>query len=104
VVDLWKQFEADMLADSREYTRLTKTSPSRYLQMISENGGAETARILALAPNPGEGFTRAWEHGCLSLTAEYLMIYGRDGSYRTLFDEQALKAASRRLKAYGVEH
>ena len=101
--DVARAFERNMLDDSREYTRVTKTSPSRYLQMINDNGGVETARRLAIHPKFHEGFTRAWEHGCLELTAEYLMAYGRDRSYRSLFDDATLASAERKLKQVGVE-
>ena len=100
--DLERDFERDMLADSKDYTQRTRTSPTRYLQMIGQHGGVETARILALSVAESEGFTRAWEHQCLNLTAEHLMIYGKQGAYQSLFGEEALKAARKRLKAYGV--
>jgi cytochrome P450 len=103
VIDLAAQFERDMLADSREYTKLTKTSPSRYLQMIQSHGAVETARRLACDPSFHEGFTRAWEHHCLNLTAEYLIAYAGNGQYRQLFSDEAVEAARKKLKAVGVD-
>lgn len=87
--DLAGQFEQHLLAVSQEYTEITGTSPRRFLQMVSEHGGVETARILTLAIHPGEGFTRAWEHKCLHLTAEYLLVYGGDGAVVGQFEIKA---------------
>ena len=100
--DLALQFERDMLADSREYTKRTKTSPSRYLQMIQSYGAVETARRLACDPAFHEGFTRAWEHKCLNLTAEYLMVYGDGGRYQQLFSGDEIEAARKKLRSVEV--
>ena len=96
--DLASRFEHDMLADSREYTRITGTNPSRYLQMIASLGPVDTARALGANPAFHEGFTRAWEAGCLDLTVEYLMVYGRSGIYNPLFSEDELRVARRKLR------
>ncbi|MGE8134842.1 hypothetical protein ACQKO5_14655 [Novosphingobium subterraneum] len=101
-MSLADQFQQALLEDSREYTERTGTNPSRFLQMLSQHAAVETARLLALSPDFPEGFTRAWEHKCLELTVEYLMIYGENGRYLPLFDDHVLKAAKRRLKSVGV--
>ena len=103
MTDLATRFEQDMRADSREYTRATGTNPSRYLQMIADIGAIDTARVLGANPEFHEGFTRAWESGCLDLTVEYLMLYARDGAHRPLFSDEELKTARRKLKQVGIE-
>lgn len=100
--DLEREFENEMRADSREYTKATGTNPSRYLQMIAEIGAVNTARTLGGNPDFHQGFTRAWEANCLELTAEYLMVFGRDGRYHPLFSPEELKTARRKLKQVGI--
>lgn len=102
MTDLAVRFERDMISDSREYTKITKTNPSRYLQMIATYGAVETARRLASDPTFHEGFTRAWEHGCLNLTAEYLIVFGDGGQYQPLFDEKVVVAARKKLKSVEI--
>jgi hypothetical protein len=43
---------------------------TRFLQMISEEGGLAAARQLLWSPKPSEGFTTLWERGRLDLTVE----------------------------------
>ena len=100
--DLAMKFERQVLDDSKEYTKLTGTSPSRFLQMVAEVGGVETARVLALSNHPAEGFTRAWEHKCMNLTVEHTIVYGHDGEFQRLFTDDVVKAARKRLRQYGI--
>ena len=101
-MSLIEQFQQRLLNDSQEYTRRTGINPSRFLQMLAQHGAVETARLLAVSPDFPEGFTRAWEHKCLELTVEYLMIYGDEGRFKVLFDDHVIKAAKRRLRSVGV--
>jgi hypothetical protein len=49
-------------------------SATRYLQMLHDRRGLETARILVLPDQPSEGYTALWERGRLDLTVEALVL------------------------------
>ena len=71
---------------------------SRYLQMLSEHGGLETARILVRSPNMSDGFIALWQCKRLDLTVEALVS---KPEYAGLFDEAVIRAARDRLRALG---
>ena len=43
---------------------------NRFLQMLSDHGGVDTARLLTMSNEPSEGFTALWEYGRLDLTVK----------------------------------
>jgi hypothetical protein len=73
---------------------------TRYLQMLHELRGLETARTLINAAQPSEGYTALWERGRLDLTVEALVLRQE---WRQLFEGEAglLEKARRRLQDYG---
>ena len=70
---------------------------TRFLQMLQENRGVETARILLYAINVSDGYTALWERGRLDLTVEALIIREK---WHPLFSEQEREIARRRLREY----
>ena len=73
---------------------------SRFLQMLHEHRGLETARILIHASNVSEGYVALWEHKRLDLTVEALVLAPE---WRGLFTEQEREIAHRRLAEYGYK-
>lgn len=71
---------------------------SRFLSMVSENGGVETARTLLHASTVSDGYTALWERGHLELTVEAEIL---DAKWRSLFTKEEREIARRRLKEYG---
>lgn len=71
---------------------------TRFLQMISEQGGLATARQLLWDDKPSDGFTTLWERGRLDLTVEARVLAPE---FAPLFTEADLDRARDRLKAYG---
>ena len=71
----------------------------RYHQMLQENRGLETARILVLAEQPSEGYTELWHRKRLDLTVEALLM---DPKWQPLFADEPhiLERARQRLKDY----
>ncbi len=96
------ELTSDMLSDIARYKLKTKTAPTAFLQMITTHGGVETARRLIASSQAQEGFTRAWEYGALHLTAEYLVVFGRSGRYNSLFTEEEIAKAKKRLYDHGL--
>jgi hypothetical protein len=71
---------------------------TRFLQMISEQGGLPTARQLLWSDAPSEGFTTLWERGRLDLTVEAHVLLDE---FESLFSDQDRAQARSRLEAYG---
>jgi len=55
---------------------------SRFLSMVSELGGLQTARSLLHASNVSDGYTALWDRGHLELTVEALIL---DPKWKPLF-------------------
>lgn len=73
---------------------------TRFIQMVSERGGLETARHLLNVPGVSDGFTTLWEKGSLELSVEHRVLEPR---FRPLFTEEELRVARDRLAEYGYE-
>lgn len=71
---------------------------TRFVQMISDQGGLPTARQLLWSDAPSEGFTRLWERGRLDLTVEAHVLLDE---FESVFTDQDREQARSRLKAYG---
>ena len=50
---------------------------TRFLSMLSDHGGLETARILIHSPAVSEGYTALWQRGRLDLTVEAVIVIRR---------------------------
>jgi ABC-type molybdate transport system substrate-binding protein len=70
---------------------------TRFLKMLQEYKGLETARKLLHASNVSDGYTALWERGRLDLTVEALIIHEK---WHPLFSEQEREIAWRRLREY----
>ena len=71
---------------------------SRFLSMVNEHGGLETAQILLRASAVSEGYTALWERQRLDLTVEAVIL---EEPWRALFNKSEQETAVRRLKQYG---
>ena len=72
--------------------------PARFLQMVSEHGGVETARIILAQNNPTEGFGTLWEKQRLDLAIEALVL---KPEFASLFSEEDRAKARARLDDVG---
>lgn len=70
---------------------------TRFLQMVAERGGLETARQLLHAPAVSDGFTALWEKGRLDLSVEFQVL---QVEFENLFTEDERESARQRLHAY----
>jgi hypothetical protein len=73
---------------------------ARYLQMLHDHRGMETARLLINAAQPSDGYTALWERGRLDLTVEALVL---QPEWQALFadEPELMERARRRLMEYG---
>jgi hypothetical protein len=96
--ELEREFDMAMLNIYRRAYDEAGYNATRFLQMLRENRGLETARILLHASNVSDGYTALWERSRLDLTVEALII---DKKWQPLFSEQELEiVARRRLREY----
>ncbi|WP_064077670.1 DUF262 domain-containing protein [Prescottella equi] len=68
-----------------------------FRSMLAEIGPVATAKKLLASPTVSDGFASLWERGRLDLTVEALLL---DPRFETLFDNDELDAARRRLKQF----
>jgi hypothetical protein len=72
---------------------------TRFLQMLHEHRGLETARILLHSANVSEGYTALWERGRLDLTVE--AVIHDTPKWHSLFTPEELAICTDRLTQYG---
>jgi len=96
--ELYAHFELAM-RDIYKRARLeVHYNATRYLQMLDQNGGLETAHILINSPTVSDGYTALWERGRLDLTVEALIWDNPE--YQELFTDDELKIIKKRLVDY----
>jgi hypothetical protein len=96
--DLEKQFHAAMLSIYTRAKAEAGYNATRFLGMVSEQGGYEAARALLHAATVSEGYTALWERQRLDLTVEALVL---DPQWRDLFSPAEMAIARKRLSEYG---
>jgi hypothetical protein len=96
-----RNFHHAMVAIYNTAKRELSYNATRFLQMVSEQGGLAAARQLLWSDKPSDGFTTLWSHHRLDLTVEALVL--RD-EYAVLFTEADRQRARDRLELYGWRH
>lgn len=71
---------------------------TRFLQMLGEHGGVETARRLL--PYMSDGFTQLWQRNRLDLTVEFLILQPQ---WHDLFSDDQREIARERLRECGAK-
>jgi len=74
---------------------------SIFKDMLYDNGGLQTARILIHSPKVSDGYTALWERGRLDLTVEAMVL--ENPRWHVLFSEDELSICAKRLKEYRYE-
>lgn len=92
------QFHDAMIEVYRRARSEAGYTATRFLRMLSERGGLETARYLLHAPGVSEGYTALWERGRLDLAVEAVIL---EPTWRPLFTDAERKIAVTRLRDYG---
>ena len=95
---LEKRFEQDMIEISRSAKKECGYNATRFLQMISVQGGLATARQLIRKPGGTDGFTTLWEHGRLDLSVEAHVL---KPEYAELFTDEERRMCRERLEEFG---
>lgn len=89
------EFHCDMVRGAERLKREIGYNASRFVQMVGEVGGVETARHLLTGRDASDGFTTLWEHGRLEMSVEAQVLLPW---YRELFTADQLATAERRLR------
>ena len=99
--DLEAKFEQAMFSVYRRAKDEAKYNATIFLQMLTDNGGARTAKTLINATKPSDGYTELYLRERLDLTVEALVTEGEE--WHRLFEPEELERAQKRLDAYGYK-
>jgi hypothetical protein len=91
-------FHKDMINIYRRAKEECGYNATRFLQMVSNEGGLKTAKKLLATSEPSDGFTELWRNHRLDLAMENLVL---KSEYQSLFTDQEIEIARERLKSYG---
>ena len=94
---LEEQFNEDMLNTYTTSKKELGYNPTRFLQMLSEYGGVQTAKRLIAKEGGSDGFTTLWEHHRLDLSVEALVL---KPEYNELFTDEERDICKKRLDQY----
>ena len=89
------QFDEAMLDIYRRAKAEAHYNATRFLAMVSERGGLESARSLLNAPQESEGYTALWLRKRLDLTVERLVL---EPKWWPLFSVAERRRAADRLR------
>lgn len=95
---LQKRFDEAMLKIYHRALSEANYNAKRYLHMLNEHGGIETAKILIHSQKVSEGYSALWERGRLDLTVEALIFDNQE--WHQLFSEEELAIVKKRLISY----
>jgi hypothetical protein len=90
-------FDRAMLAIYQRAKDECDYNATRYLQMLMEHGGLETAQILINSSHVSDGYIALWERKRLDLTVEALVL---QPEWQELFTDTERDIARKRLLDY----
>lgn len=98
LADLEGRFDAAMMNVYRRALSECDYNATRFLQMLYDHRGLQTARILLHASKVSDGYVALWERHRLDLTVEALIL---EEEWHPLFSDQEREIARKRLTDYG---
>jgi hypothetical protein len=98
---LEQRFDAAMMNVYRRALSECHYNATRFLQMLYDHRGLETARILLHASDVSDGYVALWERKRLDLTVEAVVLAEE---WRPLFTDQEREIAQKRLAEYGYQY
>lgn len=96
--NLKERFNVEMMNIYKRAKYEAKYNAARYLQMLYDHGGLETAHILINGATVSDGYTALWERSRLDLTVEALIWDNPE--YHDLFSDDELRIVKKRLIEY----
>lgn len=95
LIDEFNQAMMDVYKKAKSDAGYTAT---RFLNLLHEHGGLNTAYLLLDSNEVSEGYTALWERGRLDLTVEALVF--ETVKYHPLFTHEQVERARERLRQY----
>jgi hypothetical protein len=95
---LQQRFDEAMLDVYKRARDEAGYTAARFIRMLGEQRGLETARTLLHASKVSEGYTALWERKRLDLTVEAVIL---DERWTPLFTDEERTIARKRLGEYG---
>lgn len=96
---LISQFDEEMLGIYERALSEAHYKATRFLTMLHEHRGLETARLLIHSSTVSEGYTALWERKRLDLTVE--AVVHDNPKWHPLFTRDELGICVKRLTDYG---
>ncbi|MBU3191756.1 hypothetical protein KPL51_19820 [Clostridium bowmanii] len=96
--DLERKFYMDMREIYFKADKECGYRASRFMQMIADKGGVDTAKKLVTKEGGTEGFEKLWQYKRLDLSVEALVL---NDVYKSLFSDEVRDICRQRLKEYG---
>ena len=93
-------FNEEMVNIYRKALDECRYQASYFLNMVTDKGGKNAALELITSSKPSDGFTKLWSLRRLDLTVEALVL---QKPWSTLFSDEVLAIARRRLQKHGYE-
>jgi len=100
-MSLEHQLTRDMINMYQRAKKECGYNATRFVQMVTDQGGLTAAKRLINNDAPSDGFVTLWERKRLDLTVEALILTKKE--YRSLFTEEERNKARNRLIQYGYE-
>jgi hypothetical protein len=97
-IELESRFHEAMVDIYRRAKADAGYNATRFLQIVSDQGGYQAARTLIHASTVSDGYAALWERGHLELTVEALIL---KPEWHDLFSEVERNIARKRLTDYG---
>jgi hypothetical protein len=91
-------FDEEMFSVYRRSRSEANYNAVRFLRMLDEHHGLETARILIHSPGVSDGYTALWNRGRLDLTVE--AVIHDNPKFHSLFTSDELAICTKRLVDY----
>ena len=99
--DIEARFHQEVLSVYTKAKDECHYNATRFLQMVSDQGGLQVAKSLLHAEGYSEGLTALWELGRLDITMEAVVI---QQPWCELFTDEELATARTRLQELGYTH
>jgi hypothetical protein len=97
--ELRAQFHESMLSIYKRAREEAGYTASKFLELVSNKGGFDAARILINSPNVSDGYTELWRRRRLDLTVEAFVL--ENAIYYPLFTAAELEVCRTRLGKFG---
>lgn len=91
---LENKFTQELIEKSEKAKKDCKYNPTRFLQMIANNGGVKTAKLLIAKDQISDGFVTLQMCGRLDLSMEAVVV---DKKYAGLFTDDEVNTCFMRL-------